>query len=80
MVSRKRMKNELAQVKRDVGKNQTTTEMKALLKAEWRRNCSVKENTVTDIEYRIEKSNKRALKKEKKRIRENYRYDRWTYS
>lgn len=74
-MSQKGIKHELAQVKRDVGKNQTTTEMKPLLKAGQRRACTVKENTVTDTEYRNEKSNKRTPKK-KKNKRENYRYDR----
>lgn len=75
MVSQKGMKHELAEVKRDVGKNQITTEMKPPLEVGQRRTCSVEESMVTDMEYRIEKNNKRALSKLKK-IRENYRYER----
>lgn len=66
MVSQKGMKHELAEVKRDVGKNQTTTEMKPPLEVGPRRTCSVEESMLTDMEYRTEKNNKRALSKLKK--------------
>lgn len=65
MVSRKGMKHELAEVKRDI-KHQTTFEIKPPLEGQ-RRTCSVEENMVTDIEYRIEKNNKKALNKFKKK-------------
>lgn len=63
IMSQKGMKHELAEVKRDVGKDQTTTKIKPPLEAGQRRTCSVEESTVTDMEYRIEKNNKRAVNK-----------------
>lgn len=52
IMSQKGMKHELAEVKRDVGKDQTTTKIKPPLEA-GQRTCSVKESTATDMEYRI---------------------------